>query len=239
MLQHTGDISMEMLSPPCLFDCALYNVLFVCALYNGVMLLGSLSVVEHAVAVCRYYGAVSLLCDEAGFLVDSKAEKMLSGLPADENGQLQVQAVLKALGVTDDSSFEALMDALSTDAYQEDQQGRQPDNAPPVLVHPAHVVQRLKAFVEAESVTPIGSPGLTSAGIDSPGVYSCVAVVCAHLPALGTAHALSMFWMNLVCPVSVCVSCQPLCGLNCTRYGLSSRGMQQQASSSRAWQQCP
>lgn len=63
---------------------------------------------------CRYTGALQLLCDQAGFLVDSKLHKMLIELPQhEEAGMVRTENIVKALGVTDGASFEALMAALS------------------------------------------------------------------------------------------------------------------------------
>ena len=130
----------------------------------------------------RYYGALSLLCDEAGFLVDAKVRGMLEKLPKDEAGLVKAESVLRSLGITDGSSFEALMDALSADSTIEmrakgmtavarrmTSEGRQEGaTRVPVLVQPDDVVRRLKAFIEVESTSaPRGgiSGGARAAGI--------------------------------------------------------------------------
>lgn len=64
----------------------------------------------------RYYGALSLLCDEAGFLLDSKARALIERLPKDESGLVKAGAIVRALGVTDGAGFDALMDALTDKA---------------------------------------------------------------------------------------------------------------------------
>ena len=128
--------------------------------------------VQERVRDQRYLGALTLLCDEAGFLVDAKARGMLEKLPKDEAGLIRAESVLRSLGIADGSSFEALMDALSADSTIEmrakgmtavartmaSEGGRQDAAAAAgvgvLLVHPDDVVRRLKAFVEVESTSP-------------------------------------------------------------------------------------
>ncbi|KAA6420207.1 MAG: coiled-coil domain-containing protein [Trebouxia sp. A1-2] len=96
-----------------------------------------------------YFGALQLLCDEAGFLVDSKAHKMLASLPKHQDEQLvHAESVVKALGVTDGASFDALMAALSVG--EPEGTGSQ-SMGDPTLIHPADAVNRLRDFVEAEN----------------------------------------------------------------------------------------
>ncbi|KAJ9522775.1 hypothetical protein QJQ45_019817 [Haematococcus lacustris] len=124
-----------------------------------------------------YLGALSLLADEAGFLVDSKVRAMLDKLPKDEAGLLAAESIVRAVGVTDGTGFTALMDALSADSTIEGKakgiggtsrlggddpcssQGGQADagSRAQVLVHPDDVVRRLRAFVELESAAPTRS----------------------------------------------------------------------------------
>lgn len=61
----------------------------------------------------NYYGALCLLVDEAGFLVESKTAALLAELPANEAKLVAAESIVRALGVTDGPSFDALMDALS------------------------------------------------------------------------------------------------------------------------------
>jgi hypothetical protein len=60
-----------------------------------------------------YYGALTLLIDEAGFLMDQKTQALVSKLPQDQAGLVAAGAVLRALGVTDGPGFDALMEALT------------------------------------------------------------------------------------------------------------------------------
>ena len=109
-----------------------------------------------------YFGALQLLCDEAGFLVDSKAHKMLASLPKHQDEQLiHAESVVKALGVTDGASFDALMAALSVG--EPDGAGSQ-SMGDPTLIHPADAVSRLRDFVEAENGGAAAAPTIGLAG---------------------------------------------------------------------------
>jgi hypothetical protein len=63
----------------------------------------------------HYYGALCLLVDEAGFLVESKTAALIAELPANEAKLVAADSIVRALGVTDGPGFDALMEALSAD----------------------------------------------------------------------------------------------------------------------------
>ena len=109
-----------------------------------------------------YFGALQLLCDEAGFLVDSKAHKMLASLPKHQDEQLiHAESVVKALGVTDGASFDALMAALSVG---EPEGAGSQSMGDPTLIHPADAISRLRDFVEAENGGAAAAPTIGLAG---------------------------------------------------------------------------
>lgn len=56
---------------------------------------------------------VQLLCDEAGFLVESRVQRACEELGEDERQRVKVKAILQALGVTSSRSLEALQEALA------------------------------------------------------------------------------------------------------------------------------
>jgi hypothetical protein len=62
-----------------------------------------------------YYGALCLLVDEAGFLIDSKAAALIAQLPPSEGQLVAAEAIVRSLGVSDGPAFDALIDALSAD----------------------------------------------------------------------------------------------------------------------------
>lgn len=61
----------------------------------------------------HYYGALCLLVDEAGFLLESKTAALIAELPANEAKLVAADSIVRALGVTDGPGFEALMEALT------------------------------------------------------------------------------------------------------------------------------
>lgn len=91
---------------------------------------------------------------------------MLGALPAHEDsGMIRSDSIVKALGVTDGASFEALMAALAVG--KADGLGSQ-NVDDPTLVHPADAVTRLREFVEAESSGAAAAPTIGLAGIFYP-----------------------------------------------------------------------
>lgn len=87
---------------------------------------------------------------------------MLVDLPSHEgSGMVRTESIVKALGVTDGASFEALMAALSVG--KADGLGSQ-NVDDPTLVHPADAVTRLRQFVEAENSGAAAAPTIGLAG---------------------------------------------------------------------------
>lgn len=107
-----------------------------------------------------------MLCDEAGFLVDARAAKLVGALPATESGRVKADAVVRALGVTDGASFDALMAVLSTNsepAQPPETPGasKRVDQGVLLLIDPKDAVKRLRAFVEANNLALNGSSRIT------------------------------------------------------------------------------
>lgn len=71
--------------------------------------------VVHRITAPHYYGALCLLVDEAGFLVESKTAALIAELPADEAKLVAAESIVKALGVTDGPGFDALIEALTAE----------------------------------------------------------------------------------------------------------------------------
>eukprot|EP00775_Hariotina_reticulata_P011515 gene11515-11658_t len=63
----------------------------------------------------QHYGALCLLVDEAGFLLEKKTAALIAQMPANEAKMVAADAIVRALGVTDGPAFDALMDALRND----------------------------------------------------------------------------------------------------------------------------
>ena len=56
-----------------------------------------------------------MICDEAGFLLDDKALKVIESVPVNEQGYVKAEEVVQALGIRDASAFEALIEAIVMD----------------------------------------------------------------------------------------------------------------------------
>ncbi|CAG9464630.1 unnamed protein product [Pedinophyceae sp. YPF-701] len=124
----------------------------------------------------KYMGLLSLLLDEAGFLIEARAKALLNTLPADEQGRVAVDAVLNALGVQDVETLDALVEHLSLKGrgrglhsksgasrlVPKESQKSEHSASPSTTAHQKddeeleewvprdEVVQRLKVFVEQE-----------------------------------------------------------------------------------------
>ena len=71
-------------------------------------------------------------------------------------GLVHAEAVVKALGVTDGASFDALMAALTLDESESGSQSL----AEPTLIHPADAISRLREFVESENGGAAAAPSI-------------------------------------------------------------------------------
>ena len=54
------------------------------------------------------HAALSLICDEAGFLLDEKANDLIESVPVSEQGYVRAEEVVRALGVRDASALKHL-----------------------------------------------------------------------------------------------------------------------------------
>ena len=79
---------------------------------------------------------LELLCNEAGFLVEGKIQKLLEPLPPDEQNLLKIDSILKVLGVEGAGDVEKLLSYFLADADNHE------------LIHPNDAIKAIKAFVE-------------------------------------------------------------------------------------------
>jgi hypothetical protein len=54
----------------------------------------------------RYKKLAELVCDEAGFLVDAKVQRLMENATKEEGKLIKVENVMKALGVVDGPTFD-------------------------------------------------------------------------------------------------------------------------------------
>merc|ERR1711871_859289 len=80
---------------------------------------------------------LQMLCDEAGFLVESKVKKMLDKLPKEEHSLLKVESIIKALGIDTKEGMEQLVSHFVNEDSEELR-----------LVDPSHAVKCLRNFVD-------------------------------------------------------------------------------------------
>lgn len=122
--------------------------------------------VQERIRDPRNLGALQLLIDEGGFLLEARTRGMIEKLPKDDQGMVKLESILRALGVVDGMAFDSLLDALSADSSVEARargmgtrvpgavEELSKDQRSSALVTPDDVVRRLKAFVETENTAP-------------------------------------------------------------------------------------
>ena len=79
---------------------------------------------------------LELLCNEAGFFVEGKIQKLLEPLPPDEQNLLKIDSILKVLGVEGAGDVESLLSYFLADADNHE------------LIHPNDAIKAIEAFVE-------------------------------------------------------------------------------------------
>lgn len=91
---------------------------------------------------------LELLCNEAGFLVEGKIQKLLDSLSPDEQNLLKIDSILKVLGVEGAADVEKLLSFFLADADNHE------------LIHPNDAIKAIKAFVEEHQSEGQGSDGI-------------------------------------------------------------------------------
>lgn len=89
----------------------------------------------------------TLLCDEAGFLVESKIRKVVDGVPRMEGDRMKVDSILKALAITNDHDIDRLQRFFFTD----DEQGE------PELISPDQACLAIKQFLKEQMAQASGA----------------------------------------------------------------------------------
>ena len=87
---------------------------------------------------------LEMLCNEAGFLVEGKIQKLLEPLPSDEQNLLKIDSILKVLGVEGAGDVEKLLSYFLADADNHE------------LIHPNDAIKAIKAFVEEHQASKSG-----------------------------------------------------------------------------------
>ncbi|KAI8928360.1 sperm tail-domain-containing protein [Entophlyctis helioformis] len=111
---------------------------------------------------------LELLCNEAGFLVEDKLQKLLAPLHRDEQSLMKLDSIFKALGVETVEDIERLTSyfvaetnearpATGTNAYKSKAQLLTDDNT--ILIHPNEVVRAIRKYVELNRESSSGPGG--------------------------------------------------------------------------------
>ena len=122
---------------------------------------------------------LELLCDESGFLIESKLTRLLAPLDKDEQILMKLDSIFKALSIDTEADVHSLVSYFTqwpnAEEYGRTDEGVQTASQP-ILIHPNDVPQALRQFVEhrlgsgkASSLTPKGlalSKGATEQLLD-------------------------------------------------------------------------
>jgi dynein regulatory complex protein 1 len=92
---------------------------------------------------------LELLCNEAGFLVEERLQKLLNPLHRDEQSLMKLDSILKALGVETVEDIEGLTSVFVSKHKSEDDAKVSTDGSA-VLISPNEVVKAIRKFVEEQ-----------------------------------------------------------------------------------------
>ncbi|XP_053565468.1 dynein regulatory complex protein 1 [Bombina bombina] len=123
----------------------------------------SLTSPSHPFSAHAVKQILELLCDESGFLIESKLVKLLSPLEKDERSLMKLDSIFTALGIEDEDDVYKLVGFFckykqgltdqdeETNAHDHTSDGSTENNCPPAtptsdLIHPNDVLHALKAF---------------------------------------------------------------------------------------------
>ena len=97
---------------------------------------------------------LELLCEESGFLVESKLVRLLAPLDREEQILMKVDSVFKALGVETEEDVRKLITFFIRKAEEKrpDTESSE-DGSLPQLIHPNEVPQALRRFIERKQAS--------------------------------------------------------------------------------------
>ncbi|KAJ3317271.1 hypothetical protein HDU93_004127 [Gonapodya sp. JEL0774] len=97
---------------------------------------------------------MDILCDEAGFLVDSKLQVLLRSVPHEEQSLLKLDCIFKALGVETVSDIERLASFFILTPSTDQRSATETAAREPELIQPHEVTKAVRRFMEAGVVKP-------------------------------------------------------------------------------------
>ncbi|KAI9208600.1 sperm tail-domain-containing protein [Polychytrium aggregatum] len=107
---------------------------------------------------------LELLCNEAGFLVEDKLQKLLAPLHKDEQSLMKLDSIFKALGVETVEDIEKLTRYfISRETIAGEPELDESGSPLPQLIHPNDVISAVKKFVEHYSGAELNGDAATIA----------------------------------------------------------------------------
>ena len=91
---------------------------------------------------------LNLLCDESGFLIESKLTRLLAPIEKDEQMLMKLDSIFKAIGIETEEDVHQLVKYFIYESSEEEQDSSSAEK-PLSLIHPNEVVISVRRFVEA------------------------------------------------------------------------------------------
>ena len=91
---------------------------------------------------------LNLLCEESGFLIESKLIRLLAPIEKDEQMLMKLDSIFKALGIETEEDVHQLVKYFICESSEEEQDSSSAEK-PLSLIHPNEVVTSVRRFVEA------------------------------------------------------------------------------------------
>ena len=90
---------------------------------------------------------LNLLCEESGFLIESKLSRLLAPIEKDEQMLMKLDSIFKALDIETEEDVHQLVKYFIRESDEEEQESP-PAEKPLSLIHPNEVVMSVRRFVE-------------------------------------------------------------------------------------------
>lgn len=104
---------------------------------------------------------LNLLCEESGFLIESKLTRLLAPIDKDDQMLMKLDSIFKAIGVETEDDVHQLVRYFVYEPSEEDHESSSAEKPPLSLIHPNEVLTAIRRFVDtrqglskAASITP-------------------------------------------------------------------------------------
>lgn len=92
---------------------------------------------------------LSLLCEESGFLIESKLTRLLAPIEKDEQMLMKLDSIFKAIGIDTEDDVHQLVKCFIREPDETEERASSSAERPLILIHPNEVVMAVRHFVEA------------------------------------------------------------------------------------------